>query len=44
MSGIVRQHKLYIGGEWVDPIDGEVVTTIDPSTGEPWAEVAFGGP
>jgi len=44
MSGIVRQDKLYIGGEWVDPIDGEVVPTIDPSTGEPWAEVAFGGP
>lgn len=44
MSGIVRQDKLYIGGEWVDPIDGEIVPTIDPSTGEPWAEVAFGGP
>ena len=44
MSGIVRQDKLYIGGEWVDPIDGDVVPTIDPSTGEPWAEVAFGGP
>ena len=44
MSGMVRQDKLYIGGEWVDPLDGEIVQTIDPSTGEPWAEVAFGGP
>lgn len=35
--------KLFIGGEWVAPIDGEVVETFDPSTGRPWARVAFGG-
>ena len=35
--------KLFIGGEWVDPIDGELVESIDPTSGEPWATVAFGG-
>ena len=34
---------VYIGGSWVAPIDGEVVESIDPSTGHPWARVAFGG-
>lgn len=35
--------KLFIGGQWVAPLDGEIVETIDPSTGKPWARVAFGG-
>jgi aldehyde dehydrogenase (NAD+) len=35
--------KLYIGGEWVTPLDGESVETIDPATGKAWATVAFGG-
>lgn len=35
--------KLYIGGEWVDPIDGGVRDSIDPSTGQPWGQVAYGG-
>ncbi len=38
-----RYDKLYIGGEWVAPTDGEIVASIDPATGKPWAEVAFGG-
>jgi len=43
-SGVsYRNDKLYIGGQWVSPIDGEIVGSIDPATGEPWAEVAFGG-
>jgi aldehyde dehydrogenase (NAD+) len=37
------QEKLYIGGEWVAPLDGELVPSIDPSTGAPWALTAFGG-
>jgi aldehyde dehydrogenase (NAD+) len=41
---MLRYDKLYIGGEWVAPIDGDIVETIDPSTGEAWASVAFGGP
>jgi len=40
---LYRSDKLYIGGEWVDPIDGEVAPSIDPSTGEAWAMAAFGG-
>ncbi|WP_065382908.1 aldehyde dehydrogenase [Hyphomonas sp. ND6WE1B] len=36
--------QLYIGGEWTAPVDGEICQSIDPSTGEPWAEVALGGP
>ena len=39
-----RQTKLFIGGEWVSPIDGEVVASIDPSTGKEWALAAWGGP
>jgi aldehyde dehydrogenase (NAD+) len=41
---MLRYDKLYIGGEWVAPIDGDIVETIDPSTGEAWASGAFGGP
>ena len=40
---IHRQEKLFIGGEWVAPIDGAVVESIDPSTGKVWATAAFGG-
>lgn len=38
-----RYDWLFIGGERVAPVDGESVETIDPSTGRPWATVAFGG-
>ncbi|MGP4689357.1 aldehyde dehydrogenase [Agrobacterium pusense] len=43
ISELVNYDKLYIGGEWVDPIDGGILESIDPSTGKPWARVAFGG-
>jgi aldehyde dehydrogenase (NAD+) len=36
--------NLYIGGEWVDPIAGGSMATIDPSSGEVTAEVADAGP
>ena len=39
-----RFARLFIGGEWVDPIDGGVRDSIDPATGKPWGAVAFGGP
>lgn len=39
----VRYPHLFIGGEWVEPQDGGVIESIDPSTGRPWAHVAFGG-
>jgi acyl-CoA reductase-like NAD-dependent aldehyde dehydrogenase len=38
-----RYEHLYIDGEWVKPIDGELIESIDPGTGAPWAVVAMGG-
>lgn len=38
-----RYEKIFIGGKWVTPEDGGVIESIDPSTGNPWAVVAFGG-
>ena len=42
-AGLVRYDHLYIGGEWIEPTDGGVMESIDPSTGKPWAVVAYGG-
>ncbi|MBO9499172.1 MAG: aldehyde dehydrogenase [Novosphingobium sp.] len=39
-----RFDRLFIGGTWVEPIDGGVRGSIDPATGRPWGNVAFGGP
>ncbi|ADV00645.1 aldehyde dehydrogenase [Alicycliphilus denitrificans] len=38
-----RYEHLYINGEWVTPIDGELVESIDPATGRPWAIAPLGG-
>lgn len=38
-----RYPRLFIGGEWVEPLDGHLQDTVDPSIGRPWATVAFGG-
>jgi acyl-CoA reductase-like NAD-dependent aldehyde dehydrogenase len=48
LSGAARDfaagpHKLFIGGERVDAADGRTFETIDPSTGQPIADVAQGG-
>ncbi|MBS0387305.1 MAG: aldehyde dehydrogenase [Proteobacteria bacterium] len=40
---MVEYPHLFINGAWVPPVDGELVESIDPSTGRPWARVAFGG-
>ena len=40
---LARYEQLYIGGEWVDPVDGEIVDSIDPATGRAWARVPMGG-
>ncbi len=40
---VYTQDKLFIGGEWVAPLDGEQVPSINPATGEAWALTAFGG-
>lgn len=45
MSDSLRRfEKLFIGGEWVAPLDGAIAESIDPARGQPWAAVAFGGP
>jgi acyl-CoA reductase-like NAD-dependent aldehyde dehydrogenase len=36
-------HRLLIGGEWVDAVDGRTFETIDPATGEVICEVAHAG-
>jgi aldehyde dehydrogenase (NAD+) len=36
--------RLFIGGEFVDPVDGGTLKTVDPSTEEVLAEVATAGP
>jgi acyl-CoA reductase-like NAD-dependent aldehyde dehydrogenase len=41
---LLLRERLFIGGEWVEPLDGRIHESIDPSTGQPWARVAFGGP
>lgn len=43
VAALHRQDRLFIGGEWVEPLDGEIAESIDPSTGAPWAVAAFGG-
>jgi acyl-CoA reductase-like NAD-dependent aldehyde dehydrogenase len=37
-------YHLLIGGEFVDAASGETFDSVDPSTGEPFAQVAKGGP
>src|SRR3546814_17954045 len=34
---------VFSGGEWGAPMDGGVRPSIDPSTGEAWGDVAYGG-
>jgi len=43
-AGALRRYEhLYINGEWVAPIDGELVESVDPAIGKPWAVVPMGG-
>src|SRR5688500_8439439 len=44
MSHSFRFDRLFIGGEWVDPIDGGVRDSLDPATGQAWGAAAYGGP
>ncbi|QWK81569.1 aldehyde dehydrogenase [Ochrobactrum sp. BTU1] len=34
------QQKLFIGGRFVDPVNGKYIASYDPTTGEPWYEFA----
>jgi (Z)-2-((N-methylformamido)methylene)-5-hydroxybutyrolactone dehydrogenase len=42
-DALARYEHLFIGGAWVPPEDGGMLESIDPSTGRPWATVAYGG-
>jgi acyl-CoA reductase-like NAD-dependent aldehyde dehydrogenase len=41
---MTETYKLLIGGEFTDAASGETFDSIDPSTGDPFAKVAKGGP
>src|SRR6266487_3838647 len=42
MSVTVSQHKNFVGGEWVDAVEGGTMEVINPATGETIAEVPRG--
>src|SRR5262245_18277424 len=35
----VKNYQMYIGGEWVSAASGAVLPSIDPYSGEVWAEI-----
>jgi len=37
-----RRHQLFIGGQWVDPVEGETFPVYDPALGQEIAQVAKG--
>ena len=39
MSVTVSQRKNFVGGEWVDAVDGGTMEVLNPATGETIAEV-----
>ncbi|MFP4903970.1 aldehyde dehydrogenase family protein, partial [Paraburkholderia sp. BR14261] len=38
----MEEAKHFIGGEWQSPASGETLAAIDPSTGQPFAQLARG--
>src|ERR671932_1087969 len=42
MSVTVSQQKNFVGGEWVDAVDGATMEVLNPATGETIAEVPRG--
>ncbi len=42
MSVTVSRHQNYVGGEWVDAVDGGIQEVVNPATGETFAEVPRG--
>ncbi|MEM5423120.1 aldehyde dehydrogenase family protein [Paraburkholderia ferrariae] len=38
----MEEAKHFIGGEWQSPASGETLAAIDPSTGQPFAQIARG--
>ena len=44
MVSLRPSYQLFIGGEFVDPIDGNSLKTVNPATEEVLAEIAVAGP
>ena len=44
MSVTVSRYQNFVGGEWVDAVEGETAEVINPATGEMIAEVPQGHP
>ncbi len=42
MSTTVASHKNFVGGEWVESVEGGTMEVLNPATGEPIAEVPAG--
>src|SRR2546429_7798010 len=42
MSTTVSTHRNFVGGEWVDAVDGGTMEVLNPATGETIAEVPRG--
>lgn len=43
MATAVTTYKNFVGGEWVDAVEGETMEVLNPATGEAIAEVPRGG-
>jgi len=39
----MKKYGLYIDGQYVEPVDGEWLDTVNPYSGEAWAQIARGG-
>ena len=37
-----KKHKMFIGGKWVDAINGKTFDDMNPYTGEVYAQIAAG--
>jgi acyl-CoA reductase-like NAD-dependent aldehyde dehydrogenase len=42
MSVAVTEHKNFVGGEWVEAVEGGTTEIVNPATGEPIAHVPQG--
>src|ERR687884_565469 len=42
MSTTVSRHQNFVGGEWVDAVEGQTMEVLNPATGEAIAEVPRG--
>ncbi|MDG2320959.1 MAG: aldehyde dehydrogenase [Rhodospirillaceae bacterium] len=39
----MQKYQMYIGGEWCDPASNEWIDTVNPYSGEVWAQIPKGG-